>query len=187
MLLKESGFTFGNKHSRRDMGLIYAEKDGHIVIPEIKRNSYSIAGMSGTLGPKTTEGDKQAPEGFYRVFPHALNPQSRFHLSFNIGYPNAYDKSLSRTGSYIMVHGGKASVGCFAMTDAGIEEIYTLVNEAFKAGAESVPVQVYPFRMTPERMAQEADNEHLSGGMSNRTDDGGKQQRTVQFIHSQHH
>lgn len=124
--------------------------------------TYPIAGMSGTLGPKTTEGDKQAPEGFYRVFPHALNPQSRFHLSFNIGYPNAYDKSLSRTGSYIMVHGGKASVGCFAMTDAGIEEIYTLVNEAFKAGAESVPVQVYPFRMTPERMAQEADNEHLS-------------------------
>jgi len=47
--LKESGFTFGNKHSRRDMGLIYAEKDGHIAIPEIKRNSYSIAGMSGTL------------------------------------------------------------------------------------------------------------------------------------------
>lgn len=49
MLLKETGFTFGNKHSRRDMGLIYAEKDGHIAIPEIKRNSYSIAGMSGTL------------------------------------------------------------------------------------------------------------------------------------------
>ena len=49
MLLRESGFTFGTRHSRRDMGLIYAEKDGHIVIPEIKRNSYSIAGMSGTL------------------------------------------------------------------------------------------------------------------------------------------
>ena len=121
---------------------------------------YEIACMSGGIGPKIAEGDKQAPEGFYRVYPGSMNPRSKYHLSFNIGYPNAYDRSLGRTGSYIMVHGGTKSTGCFAMTDACIEEIYTLVNEAFKAGVPCVPVQVYPFAMTPERMAEEQQNEH---------------------------
>ena len=122
--------------------------------------TYHIFGMSGDLGPKTAEGDEQAPEGFYRVFPRSMNPRSSYHLSFNIGYPNAYDRSLGRTGSFIMVHGDILSIGCFAMTDARIEEIYTLVNEAFKAGIGYIPVQVYPFRMTPERMQEEQENEH---------------------------
>ena len=59
-----------------------------------------------------------------------------------------------------MVHGSDVSIGCFAMTDPGIEEIYTLVNEAFRAGVKSVPVQVYPFRMTEERMDEEKQNKH---------------------------
>lgn len=124
-------------------------------------NTYEIAAMSGELGPKTKEGDEQAPEGFYRVLPRAMNPRSMYHLSFNIGYPNAYDRSLGRTGSYIMVHGSDVSIGCFAMTDPIIEEIYTLVNEAFRAGVKSVPVQVYPFRMTEERMQEEASHQHF--------------------------
>ena len=124
--------------------------------------TYSIAGMSGGIGPKTAEGDKQAPEGFYRVYPRSMNPRSKFHLAFNIGYPNRYDRELGRTGSFIMVHGSIWSVGCFAMTDAGIDEIYTLVNEAFKAGAENVPVQIYPFRMTAERMKKEKGNTHYA-------------------------
>lgn len=123
--------------------------------------TYPVAAMSGEPGPKTAEGDKQAPEGFYRVYPRSMNPRSAYHLSFNIGYPNSYDRQLGRTGSFIMIHGGDESIGCFAMTDPIIEEIYTLVNEAFKAGVGSVPVQVYPFRMTPERMQQEADNRHI--------------------------
>ena len=123
--------------------------------------SYHIFGMSGELGPRTAEGDEQAPEGFYRVYPHSMNPRSKFHLSFNIGYPNAYDRKLGRTGSFIMVHGDILSIGCFAMTDARIEEIYTMVNEAFKAGTQYVPVQVYPFRMTDERMLKEQESEHL--------------------------
>ncbi len=123
--------------------------------------TYEIAGMSGDLGPKTAEGDEQAPEGFYAVTPDGMNPRSNYHLSFNIGYPNEYDKSLGRTGSYIMVHGSDVSIGCFAMTDAGIEEIYTLVNEAFKAGQAFVPVQVYPFRMTTERMQKESKSPHF--------------------------
>lgn len=124
-------------------------------------DTYEIAAMSGELGPKTKEGDEQAPEGFYRVLPRAMNPRSMYHLSFNIGYPNAYDRSLGRTGSYIMVHGSDVSIGCFAMTDPIIEEIYTLVNEAFRAGVKSVPVQVYPFRMTEERMQEEASHQHF--------------------------
>ena len=123
--------------------------------------SYHIFGMSGELGPKTAEGDEQAPEGFYRVYPRSMNPRSKFHLSFNIGYPNAYDRKLGRTGSFIMVHGDILSIGCFAMTDARIEEIYTMVNEAFKTGTQYVPVQVYPFRMTDERMLKEQESEHF--------------------------
>ena len=132
-----------------------ADKSWHIL------KSYHIFGMSGELGPKTAEGDEQAPEGFYRVYPHSMNPRSKFHLSFNIGYPNAYDRKLGRTGSFIMVHGDILSIGCFAMTDARIEEIYTMVNEAFKASTQYVPVQVYPFRMTDERMLKEQESEHF--------------------------
>lgn len=122
--------------------------------------TYPVAGMSGTLGPKTAEGDCQAPEGFYAVLPRALNPRSSYHLSFNIGYPNAYDRSLGRTGSLIMVHGSNCSIGCFAMTDPGIEEIYTMVAQALHAGQPAVPVQIYPFEMTPARMQQEKGSPH---------------------------
>ncbi len=124
--------------------------------------TYPIAGMSGTLGPKHKEGDKQAPEGFYDVVPERLNPQSRFHLAMNIGYPNAYDRSQGRTGSFIMIHGGSSSVGCFAMTDPTMEEIYTMVHEAFRKGQKRVEVHVYPFEMTAARLNAEADSPHLS-------------------------
>ena len=122
--------------------------------------TYPIAGMSGTLGPKTKTGDKQAPEGFYHATAKSLNPRSKYHLAFNVGYPNAYDRTQGRTGGEIMVHGSNKSAGCFAMTDEKIEEIYTLVNEAFRAGVAEIPIQIYPFAMTEERMEQEKDNPH---------------------------
>lgn len=115
---------------------------------------WRIANFSGTLGPKLKEGDLQAPEGFYEVGIKQLNPMSRFHLSFNIGYPNAYDQHHGRTGSLIMVHGSNVSIGCFAMTDPVIEEIYLLVEAALKSGQKAVPVHVFPFRMKAERLAQ---------------------------------
>ncbi len=115
--------------------------------------TYDICNFSGHLGPKLQEGDRQSPEGFYRVGLSALNPNSSYHLSFNLGFPNQFDQSLGRTGSYLMVHGNCVSVGCYAMTDAGIEEIYLLVESALKQGQEFVSVNAYPFRMTPERMA----------------------------------
>ncbi len=116
--------------------------------------TWPIAFFSGTLGPKTKEGDYQAPEGFYDVVTKRLNPLSKYHLSFNIGYPNAFDLAHQRTGGLIMVHGKDVSIGCFAMTDPVIEEIYLIVEAALDGGQKSVPVHCYPFRMTAERLAQ---------------------------------
>jgi len=113
--------------------------------------TYPIACFSGTLGPKTREGDMQAPEGFYSFTAKQLNPASRYHLAFNIGYPNAYDLAQKRTGSLIMVHGDMCSIGCFAMTDPVIEEIYLVVEAALKRGG-SVPVHSFPFRMSAESL-----------------------------------
>jgi len=114
--------------------------------------SYPICNWSGDLGPKIKQGDKQAPEGFYRVANYQLNPKSQFHVAFNLGYPNAYDKSLGRTGDFLMVHGKCKSAGCYAMTDALIEEIYGLAREALKGGQQSFEVHAFPFRMTNENM-----------------------------------
>ncbi len=113
---------------------------------------YIICASSGHLGPKEKEGDRQAPEGFYTVKRAQLNPKSKFHLSFNLGYPNAYDKSHHRTGSFLMVHGNCVSIGCYAMTDEKIEEIYALVEDALLKGQRYVSVHAYPFRMTKENM-----------------------------------
>ena len=118
--------------------------------------TYPICAESGTLGPKEREGDEQSPEGFYGVTASKLNPRSNYHLSFDIGYPNAYDRSLGRTGSLIMVHGNCVSIGCFAMTDPGIEEIYLLAQAALERGQQSFPVHVFPFRMTEENMRRHA-------------------------------
>jgi murein L,D-transpeptidase YafK len=114
--------------------------------------TYPICTWSGELGPKVVEGDKQAPEGFYTVTPGQMNPNSQFHLSFNLGYPNSYDKVNGRTGGALMVHGDCRSAGCFAMTDALIEEIYALGREAFRGGQEKFHVHAFPFRMTEENM-----------------------------------
>lgn len=115
--------------------------------------SYPICNFSGALGPKLKEGDRQSPEGFYRVDKAALNPNSRFHLSFNLGFPNAFDQSHGRTGSFLMVHGDCLSIGCYAMTDPMIEEIYVLVEAALTQGQPNVPVHAFPFRMTDARLA----------------------------------
>jgi len=113
---------------------------------------YPICAYSGHLGPKLKEGDRQAPEGFYRVYKRQLNPHSRFYLAFNLGYPNAYDRAHHRTGSYLMVHGDCRSIGCYAMTNGRIKEIYALVDAALKQGQEYVPVHIFPFRMDDEMM-----------------------------------
>jgi murein L,D-transpeptidase YafK len=119
--------------------------------------SYPICAFSGALGPKQREGDLQAPEGIYFVGKSQLNPASRFHLSFNLGYPNAYEQNKGYTGSALMVHGNCVSIGCYAMTDPMIEEIYWALHAYFlKLPAAKVQVQAFPFALTPENLAANA-------------------------------
>lgn len=128
--------------------------------------TYRICRWSGDLGPKLREGDRQSPEGFYAVTPDAMNPESDYHLSFNLGFPNAYDAAHGRTGSLLMVHGDCWSVGCYAMAtrllplganrNRPIEELWTLMVAAFEAGQPVVPVHIFPFRMTDRAMARHA-------------------------------
>ena len=120
---------------------------------------YPICKQSGYLGPKLQEGDGQGPEGFYSVTKKQLNPNSSYHLSFNLGFPNKYDQLHQRTGSALMIHGNCVSIGCYAMTDEKIEEIYTLVEDALNKDQEAVAVHIFPFRMTEDRMLQYSDNE----------------------------
>ncbi|KQZ96101.1 hypothetical protein ASD64_17845 [Mesorhizobium sp. Root157] len=116
--------------------------------------SYDICKWSGKLGPKFTEGDRQAPEGFYTVRPAQMKPNSQYHLAFNMGYPNAYDRVNGRTGSNLMVHGACSSSGCYSMTDPQIEEIYAFGRDAFKGGQTEFQIQAFPFRMTAANMAR---------------------------------
>ncbi|MBX9453823.1 MAG: murein L,D-transpeptidase [Mesorhizobium sp.] len=120
--------------------------------------SYDICKWSGKLGPKFTEGDRQAPEGFYTVRPHQMNPQSSYHLSFNIGFPNAYDRAHGRTGQHLMVHGACSSAGCYSMTDEQVEQIYAFARDAFKGGQTDFQIQAFPFRMTAANMARYQDD-----------------------------
>jgi len=123
--------------------------------------TYPICRWSGDLGPKVREGDRQAPEGFYSISPGQMNPQSAYYLSFNTGFPNAFDKSLGRTGSQLMVHGDCSSRGCYAMTDEQIAEIYSLGRESFFGGQHAFQFQAYPFRMTPINMARHRNNPNM--------------------------
>jgi murein L,D-transpeptidase YafK len=124
--------------------------------------TYEICEFSGDKGPKFREGDRQSPEGFYFVNRNLLNPNSSYHLSFNLGFPNAFDRSHGRTGSFLMVHGDCSSRGCYAMTDEYITEIYAFAREALRGGRQNqFQVQAFPFRMTPENMAKHRDNPHF--------------------------
>lgn len=114
--------------------------------------TWPICKWSGDLGPKLKEGDGQSPEGFYFVPARRMNPESQYHLSFDLGFPNDYDRHHLRTGSHLMVHGDCVSIGCYAMTDPAIEEIYTLAAAALREGAPFFRVHVFPYRMTDERM-----------------------------------
>ncbi|MBF6723646.1 murein L,D-transpeptidase, partial [Acinetobacter baumannii] len=123
--------------------------------------TYPICRWSGQLGPKTKDGDRQAPEGFYRVTADMLNPGSDYYLSFNLGYPNRLERALGNTGSSIMVHGACSSSGCFALTDQGMAEIYPVVREALAGGQEAFQVQSLPFRMTVENMIRHRKSPHF--------------------------
>ena len=123
---------------------------------------YPICRWSGDLGPKLQEGDRQTPEGFYRVTPELMNPHSNYYLAINIGYPNNFDKANNRDGSLLMIHGDCWSSGCYAMTDEQISEIYSLARDLFLGGRPSIQVQTYPFRLTPANLARHRNNPNLA-------------------------
>lgn len=113
---------------------------------------YKICTYSGAIGTKKREGDMQAPEGFYSLNAKSLNPYSQFHLSVNIGYPNQYDRQNGYTGSSIMIHGNCVSIGCFAMTDERIEEIYTIIVQALNGAQQTIPVHIFPFKLSEKKL-----------------------------------
>ena len=111
----------------------------------VKIKEYPILAASGILGPKLREGDMQVPEGIYKVT--YLNPNSRFHLSLRLNYPNEFDKRQAaktgrgNLGSDIMIHGNAVSAGCLAMGDPAIEELFVLVADV---GMSQVEVVISP-------------------------------------------
>jgi len=157
--LKKLGLTFGSPVFIRSFK---EEMEFEVWVQETQKKTfklfrtYPIIRSSGKLGPKYAEGDRQVPEGFYFVKKRQLNPASRYHLAYNIGYPNAYDKSRNRTGSFIMVHGSNVSIGCLAMSNSKIEEIYTLCAAALQNGQPFFRHHSFPFRMSETRMAAAA-------------------------------
>lgn len=145
------------------------KKESEIEVWKLRRDgkyallkTYPMCRWSGQLGPKVRQGDRQAPEGYYDVTAAAMNPNSSLFLSFNIGYPNAFDRSHGRTGAHLMVHGACSSQGCFAMTDEAISEVYALAREAFASGQRSFQFQSYPFRMTAENLAKHRGDPHFA-------------------------
>lgn len=132
-------------------------EDGHFY----HFKSYPICNWSGEIGPKVREGDMQSPEGFYKITQWQLNPNSQFHLAFNLGYPNAFDRANKRDGDFLMIHGRCKSAGCYAMTDALMEEIYALAREAFVGGQDAIQVHAFPFRLTDENMRKHASSPHI--------------------------
>jgi len=124
--------------------------------------TYPICRWSGDLGPKLHEGDGQAPEGFYTVTVELMNPLSKYYLSINTGFPNEFDKANHRDGSFLMVHGDCLSIGCYAMTDEQIAEIYSLTRDALLHGQDTFQIQAYPFRMTPANLAHHRTNPNMA-------------------------
>jgi murein L,D-transpeptidase YafK len=124
--------------------------------------TFPICRWSGQLGPKNKTGDRQTPEGFYAVTPAQMNPNSAYHLSFDTGFPNAYDRAHGATGSALMVHGTCSSRGCYAMTNDGIEEIYALARDAFAGGQQAFQFQAFPFRMTAENIVKHRTEPHIA-------------------------
>jgi len=130
-MAKESPVLIRIFKEESELELWKVDKSGRFAL----LRTYPICRWSGDLGPKIQEGDRQAPEGFYTITPDLMNPNSHYHLAINTGFPNAFDRANGRSGASLMIHGDCASVGCYAMTDEQITEIYSLAREAFSAAS----------------------------------------------------
>jgi len=115
--------------------------------------TYPICNWSGDYGPKRKQGDLQVPEGFYQIV--RFNPNSSYHLSMGINYPNASDRHFSdpkRPGGAIYIHGSCGSQGCIPIGDVNIEEVYWLAWKAAQQGQQYIQVHIFPFRLMPDKM-----------------------------------
>lgn len=116
--------------------------------------TYPICASSGDLGPKRCQGDGQVPEGFYNVY--TFNPYSNYHLSIGVSYPNASDKIFAckrDPGGAIMIHGNCVTIGCIPITDDMIRELYVMAVEARNDGQQTIPIHIFPARLTSEKLA----------------------------------
>jgi murein L,D-transpeptidase YafK len=161
---------FGIKQLYRARGLTYPASEIFLRVfkrermlelwvrtPESQRfallKSYRICALAGEIGPKRQQGDNQTPEGFYEV--DSFNPNSEYLLSLHVNYPNASDRALGNRaalGGSIYIHGGCKTLGCIAVTDDAIKELYWIAVEARAAGQERIPVHIFPARLTDEEM-----------------------------------
>ena len=117
--------------------------------------TYPICAVSGDLGPKRCQGDGQVPEGFYHVY--TFNPYSNYHLSLGVSYPNASDKIFAckrDAGGAIMIHGNCVTIGCIPITDDKIRELYIMAVEARNDGQQTIPIHLFPARLTAEKLKQ---------------------------------
>lgn len=134
---------------------LWAGKKG---APMVLVKTYPICAASGELGPKRKEGDLQVPEGLYEI--SEFNPGSNFHLSMKVSYPNASDRVRSdpkRPGGLIYLHGNCASIGCIAIEDGPIEEVYLIAQDA---KVRPLRIDIFPARLSPEWMTEHAEADH---------------------------
>lgn len=141
---------------------ILAYKEESIVEVYVKRKTentyqyftnYNVCVLSGNLGPKRKQGDRQIPEGFYHI--DRFNPSSYFYLSLGINYPNKSDKIKghpTQPGGDIFIHGSCVSIGCLPITDEKIKALYVLAIHARNNGQVKIPVYIFPFKMTEKNM-----------------------------------
>ena len=118
-----------------------------------KFKDYKVYAMSGNLGPKKEQGDRQVPEGYYYI--NDFNPNSNFYLSLGVDYPNQADKLMypsPHKGGLIYIHGGNVSHGCMAMSNYFAEDIYICAIKARNHGQLKIPVEIFPFKPTPENL-----------------------------------
>lgn len=125
-------------------------------------DTYRICNFSGGLGPKRREGDFKSPEGFYSVKLNQLKPDSHYYRAINVGFPNQYDRDHNYSGAYLMIHGDCKSIGCYAMTNAYMDEIFTYVNAALRNGQPEVNIAIYPFHMTDSNMRNHRDSTYIN-------------------------
>jgi murein L,D-transpeptidase YafK len=122
--------------------------------------TYAICAASGELGPKRKEGDLQVPEGLYEIV--EFNPASNFHLSMKVSYPNASDRLRSdarRPGGLIYLHGNCASIGCIAIEDGPIEEVFLVAQ---RARTRPRRIDIFPARLTAEWLEAHQDSPHAA-------------------------